>query len=194
MSVLRISTDGAWDLTIRDLTAVATDFPREARRLLSDLGAQQRGAIEKRVMSGGVGADGRSYPKSKKTATYGGTTLVGQGRSAGHMIADMTTMNNTGTSIEVGWTSAAEKRKALFANEGTREHRISAKAGGVLAWKSPTGRTAGGRLKSDTRFAAYVNHPGTPPRPFFGVSMDEEQALVTRTEKWRDDLLKGRNL
>jgi hypothetical protein len=56
-----------------------------------------------------------------------------------------------GATVEVGSPS----RLALFADHGTKPHGIRPKSARVLRF----------RVGSGMKFAKYVAHPGTPPRP-----------------------------
>lgn len=67
------------------------------------------------------------------------------------------------------WTLRPEYRiwsdveYAPYVNDGTRPHRINARAGGVLRFN------VGGR----TVYARYVNHPGTRAKPFLDRALRE---------------------
>lgn len=104
---------------------------------------------------------------------------------------------NTGRTIHVA--SVSENRvvtaaggAAVFLEEGTRPHTITAKAAKALRWAaSRGGATLGGGIKAGAavRFSKVVHHPGTKPYPFMvpGAVKAAQSAGLT------DDIVKRWN-
>jgi len=176
-----------WNALQGELAQFAAEMS-DPRPLLRDLGRLQVKQIKDRVMQGGISIDGSPYPRAKKTQTYGGTTLVGAKRGASAMMGNLKTMNLTRDGIEVGFDSAAEGAKALWAQDGTEAHVIRPKNGKALHWR---GMSFKGKRRGDV-FAAVVHHPGTPPRRFFGISATDEAGLIRQA--WDTVLRMGKGL
>ena len=106
-----------------------------------------------------VGPDGSAWEQSARAKEEGGKTLLDRGhlRDSIHVVVGA-------DSVEIG-TNMVYAAIHQFGGT-TRAHKITAKAGGVLAW-------GGGK------FAKSVNHPGSviPPRPYLGVAAGDEAEI-----------------
>lgn len=163
---------------------------RKARTILiKHLAAEQVRLINERVDKT-TGITDTPYPTSLRAELQNGQTL----RDKGHMLGSMGVISSGDGFAVIGFRSAREALKAMWAQYGTRAHWISAKPGGVLHWKTQTGywgRGAGVKAgKKGDAFAKSVWHPGTPPRPFFGVSPRDLKELVRIAQGWMTDQAK----
>lgn len=149
-TTLRLETGGEWNLLVGDLLGAARDIA-SPRRLLGELGTMQERNIRQRV-GRRESVNGGTYRASKRAIRDGGQTLVDRGQ----MIGNLGVMNWQELEIEVGFSSARERNKALWHQEGTRR--------------------------------------GLPPRPFFGLSRNDETVLLDHAERWRDRILGGHRL
>jgi hypothetical protein len=81
-------------------------------------------------------------------------------------------VDEKGVTTEIG----APKPYAIFVEQGTKPHTITAKSGKALRWTGPDGAV---------HLAKSVHHPGTKPHPFMGPAyLKAERALpaVLETE------------
>lgn len=183
---------------IRSLTKIRDLMTRES--VLRDIAEAAVDLIKVRTLEGRDEND-RPLIASKRADRKGGQTLSDKG----HMLGSMRVLSVSPKRATIGFGSMTEAKKAWWAQDGTDPHDIFAKPGGALAFKSSmSGAThmLGGyqtvkrngvdvRRRKATKLtmanarsnaqgfvlAQHVHHPGTPKRPFFGISRRDAGAL-----------------
>lgn len=151
-------------------------LPTSARReLAKELGAQQVQNIKDRVAER-RSIHGTTYRASLRAERENGQTLI----DTGAMMKAMGVRNYTADEVLIGFGSALEAMKAIWAQYGTRAFTLAKgkafpimKNGGskkIIAWA---------RSKS-----------ATPPRPFFGASRNDIEKLIFHAQKFYRDTVR----
>ncbi len=154
-------------LVLRQLDAIKSGIER--MKVLRALARSAVDLIKTRTLEGKDENDGRLIP-SKRAQRESGQTLSDKG----HMLGAMKVLSVTKDRAVIGFGAALEARKAWWAQKGTKRHWISPQTAKALGWKPGGGRGRGG----EWWFSRGHMHPGTPPRPFFGISPSDERELV----------------
>lgn len=182
------------------------------QKLLPQLGALQVRHINQRARAG-LDFHDRAYPKSKKIARgLGGTTLF----VTGNMLAALRVSTPTSNAVEITVGSGIDGQKWLWAQEGTKPHKIlprikkalafgtSMSNANAMAGSGRVTRADGTSYRKTTRLTMAnarsnaegmaivrgVNHPGTPPRPLFGISPADAARLKTKADSFVNDYMK----
>lgn len=174
-----VEAGGGFDVVLDELRVLET-LGVNMRSLMARLAAQQVTNIKERVNIRRGKSDGM-YSASKRAMRDSGQTL----QDRGHMINSLRAYGVTNNEAHVGFGSALEGKKALWAQEGTRAHRVEPKVKKALRFK-----VAPGRGKKSFAFSKGHDVPGTPPRPFFGVSPRDEAKLREVVSRWLSETRK----
>lgn len=174
---------------VRALNSIRDTMTRQST--LQMIAEEAVALIKARTLEG-LDAKGRPLIPSKRAERDGGQTLSDQGLMLGALVVQSVSPKRA----TIGFGNQIESRKALWAHEGTKAHIITAKPGGVLAFAASLSsassivNTRGGKRKArrltmgnatsggrGMTLAQHVHHPGTPPRPFFGISPRDTSSL-----------------
>lgn len=188
---------------LRALAAVKEAVTRQS--VLQEIAEEAVALIKARTLDG---LDERDRPLqvSKRADREGGQTLSDKG----HMLGSMRVLSVSPKKATIGFGDAIQGWKAWWAQDGTKPHDIFAKPGGVLAFKASLStansivNTRGGVRKArrltmanarangqGMTLAQHVHHPGTPKRPFFGISPRDESALQLVADEYVARALKA---
>jgi phage gpG-like protein len=151
---------------LRQLDAIKSGIERT--KVLAKIAASAVDLIKTRTLAGKDENDGRLIP-SRRAQRDGGQTLSDKG----HMLGAMKVLSVTSDKAVIGFGASFEAKKAWWAQAGTKPHWIGPAAARALAWKPGGGRAKGGIWW----FSRGHMHPGTPPRPFFGISPNDAREL-----------------
>lgn len=159
-------------LVLRQLEALKSGIERT--KILRQVAASAVDLIKTRTLDGKDEND-RSLKQSKRAQRDGGQTLSDRG----HMLGSMRVLSASSSRAVIGFGSALEAKKAWWAQDGTKAHPLAPKGKSPLAWKPGGGRAKGGLWA----YSRGHMHPGTPPRPFFGISPRDERKLQTECNR-----------
>ena len=143
------------DTEVRDALRGLADAAKDLQPAMRAIGAALLASTQMRFRTQ-TGPDGAPWPPSKR-AQEGGQTLQQTGR-----LRNSLTFEATSDQVEVGTNVVY----AAFCQLGTKPHEIRPKNKKALFWKG---------LKHPVKL---VRHPGTPPRPFLGVSEDDKAKIM----------------
>jgi len=189
---------------LRSLSLIKDGMTRQSTlRMLAD---EARALIKVRTLEG-LDENDRALIPSKRAKRDGGQTLSDKG----HMLGSMRVLSATKDRAVIGFGSTTEAKteakKAWWAQDGTKPHIISAKNGKALAFassmstathmrgsKGKSKRITMGNARSGARgltIAQHVHHPGTPKRPFFGISPRDGASLRAFADDYVRKLVKA---
>ena len=160
-------------MVVRALEGVRDDLTRKS--LIGDIARGAVVSIKARTLDGYDEKD-RALVRSKRAERDGGQTLSDKGS----MLASMRVLSSSPTKATIGFGAARENLKAWWAQDGTKPHPLTPRGKPPLAWKPGGGRAKGGAWA----FSRGHMHPGTPKRPFFGISPKNESALQAWAERY----------
>jgi len=189
---------------LKELAAIKSGIERrKVLRLLADEAVE---LIKTRTLAGRDENDKALIP-SKRAGQDNGQTLSDKG----HMLGSMCVLSVGTDRAVIGFGDLGQSKKAWWAQDGTVPHVISAKNGKALAFKASmstathmmggknkeTGRrkltrVTMGNARSGARgmtVVQHVHHPGTPKRPFFGVSPKDSIHLKASATAYLKDLI-----
>lgn len=181
----------------------------DRRTLFTRLGALEQELTRSRLDRLLSNRDQR-FPPSKTTRSgKASTTLL----DTGNMMKAFGPQIVTKDFVTMGLSGLEAHNKAKWAQWGTRKHRIEPRVKKALSFPSTGGigsfsnsvrigskdsrkgqqffsvlgfsrKSAGRRVVTGMTTVRGVNHPGTPPRPLFGVSPKDALALVDRVKSF----------
>lgn len=143
------------DTEVRDALRGLADGVRNLEPAMRSIGAALLASTQMRFRTQ-TGPDGAPWPPSKR-ALEGGQTLRQSGR-----LRNSLTFQAGADQVEVGTNVVY----AAFCQLGTKPHEIRPKNKKALFWKG---------LQHPVKL---VRHPGTPPRPFLGVSEEDKEQIL----------------
>lgn len=91
------------------------------------------------------------------------TSPVDSGALRNSHVAEPIKVSGDKVTTEISVEGGAKQDYAMYVHEGTKPHVIKPRRKKVLSWKGPEGRV----------FATAVNHPGTEPRPWLRLALQE---------------------
>jgi phage gpG-like protein len=161
----------------------------ERKKVLKFVADEAVDLIKARTVTQQLDENDRPLIPSKRAERENGQTLSDKG----HMLGAMRLLSVSADKAVIGFGDQIQAKKAWWAQDGTEPHVISAKNGKALAFSSSMSaathmRGKGGKSKRITManarpnakgmvVAQRVHHPGTPKRPFFGISPKDSVGL-----------------
>lgn len=138
------------------------------RPLLLSIGEALRDSTEQRFTTS-------TAPNGQRWAANRPSTIAAKGSNKPNVHHGVLRNSVNYSASESVLELKSDRNYAAFAQFGTRAHKIKPKRGGALAFIGAGGASV---------FAKSVNHPGTPARPFLGISNEDRREIIAEAREY----------